>query len=147
MDIKTYEKITAFCTKWLVKAHHDRHLEDLIQHVAMEHFATDGKKSWEFACCDYSRSNGLNANERSKQSARTIELSLSIDMPSKDGESDDSSYLLDQESISRSTQDDELLHEEDNLRGALEEFLAPLKLHKEALLWAMKSYRVKTNLK
>jgi hypothetical protein len=122
-------------------------LEDLIQYVALKHFESNGKKSWKFSCCDYIRENGLNINSYSKVGAKTLEQSFSIDAPSKHEESDNSYYLLDQESILRSVQDEKIINQDDYLKGTLEEFLLPLNLANEVVIWTLKNYKVSTNLK
>lgn len=145
MDSKTYEKIRAYCSNFLMKGHHDRHLEDLVQTVAMKYFESGMRGSWSWYCCDYTRENGLNQNKKSKQTARTLELGLSIDAPGPGEDSENSHYLLDQESISRSDHEDQLNSQEDNFKGALEEFLSPLKLSSEVFIWITENYKVKTS--
>lgn len=145
MNIERYNKISAFCFKGLIKIYHDRHLEDLIQFVAMRDFETKEKGNWSWFLADYCRANGLNKNEKSKKTARTLEVSLSIDAPGAHEDSENSNYLLDQESISRSYIEDEMIHSHDSIKGALEEFLSPLNLKMEVLKWVLKSFKVKTN--
>jgi len=115
--------------------------------MAMRIWETEQKGAhakWEWVFIDYLRENGL-SNTRGKSGARTIEQSLSIDAPGKNEDSSESYYLLDQESISRSDHEDQLLNQKDLYLGALEEFLSPLKLSRETLVWVAKSYKVKTN--
>lgn len=149
MDITLYNKITNYCKGKLPKNYHDRHLEDLTQYVAMRIWETSQKgahQKWEWAFIDYLRMNGLHST-KGKLSAKTIEQSLSIDAPGRSEDSKDSYYLLDQESTSRSDQEDRMNNQNDSVRGALELFLAPLSLNKRALEWALQQYKVKTNLK
>ena len=149
MDAQLYNKITNYCKGKLVKAYYDRHLEDLTQYVAMRIWETSQKgahQKWEWAVIDYLRINGIHQT-KGKLSAKTLERSLSIDAPGPSEDSNDSNYLLDQESISRSVQEDESKHQDDSFKGVLEVFLAPLNLNREVLKWTLQQYRVKTNLK
>ncbi len=149
MDINLYNKISNYCKAKLVKAHHDRHLEDLTQYVAMRIWEVSQKgahQKWEWAVIDYLRINGIHST-RGKHGAKTLECSLSIDAPGRLEDSKDSSYLLDQESISRSDQKDRINNQNDSVRGALELFLSPLSLKREALEWVLQQYKVRTNLK
>jgi hypothetical protein len=75
MTADDYKKIHNFCRHNLVSVLHSRHLEDVVQFVAMEHFMTEGKKDWKFSLIDYCRQNGL-TNNRSKLSALAIERSV-----------------------------------------------------------------------
>lgn len=143
MDSKTYELIIRICNKQLINVFHDRHLEDCIQDVAMQYL--EGRKNIVWNVIEYCRKNGLSV--KSKQGAKTIEKSISIDAPGKNEESENSSYLLNQESISRSEREESFRSHDDNFRGALEEFLAPLNLQHGVMKWALKSYKVKTSLR
>lgn len=143
MDSKTYNAITGFCTKFLARSLQDRHLEDLVQYVAMKHFESKGKKIWQWSCCDYCRDNGLNINSYSRLGAKALENSLSIDAPGANEDSENSLYLLDRESILRSEQAEQSIYQQDSLRGALEVFLSPLDLNLEVLKWVTKSHKVK----
>lgn len=142
MDTKTYQLITRLCTKYLFKKSHDRHLEDCIQECALMYF--NGRTNVKWNVIEYCRINGLD-QKRGKQGAKTLESSLSIDAPGLNEDSENSMYLLDQESISRSISGDELLNRKDNIKGVLEEFLSPLKLTSEVMKWVTESYKVKTN--
>jgi len=145
MDIAKYNKISNFCKANLFKKFHARHLEDCIQYVAMKDWEYQGRQNWKHALINYCRENGIH-NERGKLGAKTIENSLSIDMPSPSNmESDNSYFLLDQESSSRSDYDSQLIHHDDTKRGLLEEFLSPLSLSNEVIRWVTKSFKVKTN--
>lgn len=146
MDSKTYNAITRFCSNFLKRDLHGRHLEDIIQFVAMKHFESKGLKSWSWSCCDYCRENGLNYNSYSKAGAKALEQSLSIDAPiiSKNEENENSEYLLDQESILRSKHEVEKTYQNDSYKGVLEEFLSPLNLNKEVTKWIMENYNLQT---
>lgn len=140
MDLKTYDHIKTYCYKKLVSRLHDRHFEDLVQYVAMKHFETNGKKSWEYSVYDYCRENGI-SSKKPKVCARALENSLSIDWPS--GESEDSYFLIDQESILRSDHEDQRINHDDIKRGILEEFLMPLSLNRKVLEWTINHFKVK----
>jgi hypothetical protein len=122
-------------------------LEDLIQSVALEHFESKGKQNWLWACCNYTRKNGLGTNDKLKSGARAIECSLSIDAPGRSKDRANSEYLLNQESISRSEHEARNNSLNDNFNGVLEEFLSPLNINNEAMKWVLKSYKVKTKLR
>lgn len=143
MDTKTYELIIAICHKQLVKVHHERHLEDCIQDCVLKYL--EGRTNIVWNVIEYCRQNGLSV--KSKLGAKTLENSLSIDAPSKNEESENSLYLLDQESISRSEAEENLRNQDDSFKGALEEFLAPLNLKNKVIKWTLQQYKVKMKLK
>ena len=143
MDLKTYEKISKFCANFLFKNLHERHLEDLVQFVAMKYYESDYRGNWSWYCSDYSRINGLNNSSRSKLGAIALERSLSIEAPSKNYDAENSHYLLDQESLIRFTKEEKRTNETDNLKGILEVFLTPLSIKKETLNWILNTYKVK----
>lgn len=55
---------------------HSRHLEDLVQHLAMDWIVKNGKFNWEWSYFDYCRINGL--GKRGKMGARPIENSTFV---------------------------------------------------------------------
>ena len=120
MNIKQYEIIKAFCAKNLIRGFHNRHLEDITQHVAMEYFSNGYKGNWSWYFANYCRANGLSSNNRSKKTARTLEVSTFV------GED---SWKLESKT-KKSNQDDFL--------GLMDEFLLKLNLNKGAYKWSMK---------
>lgn len=140
MDSKTYELITRICNKQLVKVHHDRHLEDCIQDCAMQYF--EGRTNIVWNVIEYCRKNGLSV--KSKLGAKSIENSFSIDAPGASEESENSNYLLDQESISRFEEEE---NKDNTFKGVLEEFLSPLGFNNKEMKWILQQYKVKTSLK
>ena len=105
----------------------------------------EGRTNIVWNVIEYCRKNGLSV--KSKLGAKSLEKSSSIDAPGKSEESENSMYLIDQESISRSKQESEIIHSLDNFKGALEEFLTPLNLNSEVVKWTLQQYKVKTKLK
>ena len=59
MDRRLYNKIRCFCSNILVSNKKERHLDDLVQTVALKHFETKGRCNWKWVACDYLRANGL----------------------------------------------------------------------------------------
>lgn len=143
MDLDTYDLIKRICFKQLIRVHHDRHLEDCTQDAVMQYL--EGRTNIVWNVIEYCRKNGLSV--RGKLSAKTLERSVSIDAPGASEDSENSNYLLDQESISRSEQDARLITQDDSFKGALEEFLSPLKLNIGTMKWAIQQYKVKTSLR
>ena len=142
MDEKTYNKIKFFCISRLIEKYRNRHLEDIVQHVAMRYFENGNRGNWLWYFNDYCRYNGLNSNGRSKQGARTLEASTFVGY-NNDENSDVSEayFLFDRSSMESSESYDCKLHESDNFRGALEEFLSPLNFNNEVLKWMLKTYQ------
>ena len=56
-------------------------------------------------------------------------------------ESEDNLYLLDDESISKSKEEENRIYQEDSFRGVMEGFLAPLNFKREVLTWTVKNYK------
>lgn len=141
MDLKTYEKITAFCRNNLFSIHHGRHLEDCVQYVAMCHFRFKGKQSWKHSIIDYCRENGL-VEARAKVCSRAIGLSVSIDAPSKDGEGNQE-YLLNKSIIDKSRDESKHLRKEDFLDLILNE----INVKQEVIIWTKMNYQYKEIIK
>ncbi len=141
MDLKTYELIIAICKKQLHSSWHGTYLEDCIQDCAMQYL--EGRTNIKWSVIDFCRKNGI--GKRGKHGAIALNRSLSINAPGASEESEDSYYLLDRESISRSDREEQFRYRANSTKGILEEFLGPLNLKKETLRWAMSLYKVKMN--
>lgn len=121
-----YKSLENWCRTKLMKQYHNRHLEDIVQYVAMRVIenCTDFDKwglqgRWDWYFCDYCRENGLGSNKRGKHSARTIEQSTFV------GE--------DTWKLETATEDNK-----DSFLGRMDDFLLQLNLTKGAYKWAMK---------
>lgn len=121
MDSQKYNQIKGFVCKNLVRALHGRHLEDCIQHVAMEHW--QGNTNWNWALANYCRQNGLNRKGKSKLSAITIEQSTFA--------GEDTWKLENNNSFATKEKESRFL-------GLMDEFLLQLNLTPEAYRWTMK---------
>ena len=144
MDQEDYRKIEVYCKRILVKNLHSRHLEDMIQDVAMKFWIKKGQANINWLALDYLRVNGL--GPRGKAGAKTFELSISIDNENINDSENDCSYLLDEESEERSKTNEEMIFFEDNMKGAIEDFLMPLKFETRTMKWILSHYRPKMKL-
>ncbi|MGB0452588.1 MAG: hypothetical protein ACPGJV_02655 [Bacteriovoracaceae bacterium] len=148
MDQETYNRVTSYCKGKLHRDLQDRHLEDLIQYVAMKIWEASQKgahQKWEWALVDYLRINGVHST-RGKLGAKTIEKSYSIDAPGINEDSENSDYLLNKESIVRFEEEEKNKNSDDLFKGVMEEFLAPINLKRETLKWVLRSYKIKKKL-
>ena len=129
MNLKSqYETLSKWCYRRLHKKYHGRHLEDLIQHVAMEAFANASyferfglQGRWDWYLANYCRENGLSA-QKGKLSAETMEKANFV------GEE---TWKLENKCVEKTSPCKSFLEEMDY-------FLSNLNLKKDAYLWAMK---------
>jgi len=130
-----YKILIKWTAKYLIKKLHARHLEDCVQYIAMSVLAskTYDKKfglqgRWDWYLKNYCRLNGLNNNSRSKQTAKTMELSHFV------GED---TWKLD-----NNNSYNVVLEPEEN--GVLELLLNSIGVkNQEVMKWAIKEYRKK----
>jgi len=143
MDSKLYKRIHFYCKKKLVEKFQNRHLEDLTQHVAMRHFETEGKGSWEWFVADYCRENGITQG-RGKMGAKAMENATFVGLQKDESEEkSEGNFLLEQYASDNAVgiQEDE----GDTTRGVLEELLYPLDIKSGAMKWATKTYQSRLN--
>ena len=135
-----YDLIRGYCTRFLFKHLHDRHLEDLIQFVAMKFWEKECRANLEWLCLDYLRKNGLGKN--AKMGAKTLENSTFVGLSSD--ESDDvkeNNFLL--EKFAAENEEPEAI----DCQGIVEEFLSDLKLKQETMKWVLRNYRYNPKIK
>lgn len=88
-----YKKLSGWVAKNLHRSFHERHLDDCIQHVAMQ--SLEGKKEgefekygiqgrWDWYLANYCRDNGLGNSNRVRATAKTIEIATSLTPKSED---------------------------------------------------------------
>ena len=70
MDQETYKKITTICKSILYKDLHCRHLEEMIQTVAMNYWIKKGKANISWLALNYLRESGFGSS--GKQGAKNI---------------------------------------------------------------------------
>lgn len=119
MTAEEYEIIRRYCTRVLFNGLHNRHLEDLVQFVAMKAFENP-RGNWNWYIGDYFRLNGL-AVGRSKVSSYALERATLI------GED---SYVVD------NNQSEEEVSE--SFVERMDDFVSQLGLEKETQQWIMK---------
>jgi len=133
-----YDLIKAVCTRFLFKDLKEKHLEDLIQWVAMKHWENGCRSNLKWLCIDYCRINGI--GKRAKLTAKTLECATLVGFEGSDDEdSGDNGFLLNLGSV-KDFKDQE---DSQDIEGILEEFLAPINLNEEVLKWAIKTYSKK----
>jgi hypothetical protein len=141
MDSKKYQKISSYCYRKLIRAHHSRHLEDLIQYVAMRVFEQPLSK-WDWCFSDYCRENGLSRG-RGRVAAQTLERSVFVGIDNPNDEENNRGFLLDVGEVEKFKDDNADKDCPATLEERLEEFLLPLNLKEGALRWALKTYQPK----
>lgn len=144
MDQESYSKIKKICQNILNKKLHARHLEDMVQEVAMNYWARKEKANINWLALDYLRVNGF--GPRSKCGAKTLELSVFVGYESSDNEEGDCGYLLESESEEKSKINEEIIFFDDNAKGMIEEFLQPLNFKMETMKWILNHYRPKMKI-
>lgn len=144
-----YNLIRGCVHKYLWKSHHERHLEDCIQDVSMQWF--EGNTNIQWAVINYCRKNGI--TENGKLGAKTMERATLVGLASDENEgSKEMGFLLDLGAIAKFEDEQDIEKEQDarqTFMGRLEEFLLPMNLKQETLIWVKKHYqpRSKTNAK
>lgn len=140
-----HDLVKACCCKFLWNSLHERHLEDCIQFCCLQWF--EGRTNIQWSVIEYCRQNGI--GDRGKQSAKTLEFATLVGLDSDENETTkEMGFLFDQKAIDK-FQEDKEQEVRLNFIGRLEEFLLPINLKKETLLWVLKRYRPtsKTNAK
>jgi hypothetical protein len=143
---KQYKLLTNWVKYRLFKEHHGRHLEDCIQHIAMESFknntAEDFEKyglqgKWDWYLANYCRENGLNRSGKSKKSSMTLEMSTFVGLISSE-DNDPENYALMENAMMKNHIEQEA---EKEAVGELEEILSPIFKTAELYRWAMSHYK------
>lgn len=147
MDLeKQYKELTAWVKYKLIKELHGRHLEDCIQHIAMESFKNNTAEDfakyglggrWDWYLANYCRENGLNRKGYSKQSSMTLEMSTFVGL-SSDSDGDPENYALMENAIyeNHKSKEDEAV-----AIGTLDDVLSPIFKTNEIYKWAMSHYK------
>lgn len=132
-----YDLIRRCVYKFLWKSHHERHLEDCIQDVAVQWF--EGRTNIEWNVIEYCRKNGI--GDRGKLGAKSLEYATKVGLASDESEdTKEMGFLFDQKALENFEKDKEQGARQ-TFMGRLEEFLLPINLRQETLVWVKRHYQ------
>lgn len=119
--------------------HHERHLDDLTQFVAMKLFERgDEPSNWQYFYLNYCQENGL-SQKYGKMGAQTLERSVFVGIDDDSDENNNRSFLLDLGEVERAKE-----QVADSFSEILQEALG---LKNEVIQWVMEHCQFKVRTK
>jgi hypothetical protein len=131
-----YDLIQRYCHKFLIGALKEKHLEDMIQFVALKFWEKECYANLEWLCLDYLRENGIGKGATKKSSI--LENATMVGLQGdEDSDVKENGFLLDKAVIDNHQDQDDRL----TTQGILEEFFQPLGLKQETMKWVTNNYQ------
>lgn len=131
-----FDLVKGYCTRFLIPDLRNKHLEDLIQHVALRYFENGNSGNLEWYCLHYCRENGI--GKYARKGSIALEVATYVGLQEDENEdSKENGFLFDRAAAQQHEDRKDPLTTE----GIMEEFLEPLGLETETLKWVLKTYQ------